>query len=267
MSDYKPNGQGRPQGDRRRRRRGGRNRGPSDATDSQSSHKSFTRPPKTKPPTGFQKFLSIVTFGLYKPTPAPRPANHGTGQPQRTPREEGPIARGDRQERESGRGERGDRGERADRGERQERGERPERAERGERRERPPRQAPVSTEVTNERLYVGNLSYDASESDLFDLFSGSGRVKNAEVVVNNRTQRSKGFAFVTMMSVDEAKKAVAELNAKDFMGRPLVVGGAKPLAPRDERPGRDEEEGTESQEEAAQPSEPSGDESKPELAA
>lgn len=254
MSDYKPNGQGRPQGDRRRRRRGGRNRGPANAPDSHSSHKSFNRPPKTKPLTGFQKFLKAVTFGLYSPTPAPRPANQGTGQPQRTPREEGPIARGDRQERESSRPERGDRAER------------PERAERGERRERPPRQAPVSTEVTNERLYVGNLSYDASESDLFDLFSGSGRVKNAEVVVNNRTQRSKGFAFVTMMSVDEAKKAVADLNAKDFMGRPLVVGGAKPLAPRDERPGRDEDEGAESQEEA-QPSEPAGDESKPELAA
>ncbi|QIF01489.1 RNA-binding protein [Roseimicrobium sp. ORNL1] len=268
MSDYKPNGQGRPQGDRRRRRRGGRNRGPQSASEnsSQSSHKSFTRPPKTKPLTGFQKFLKVVTLGLYNPTPAPRPSNHGTGQPQRTPREEGPIARSDRQERESTRQERSDRGERGERQERGERSERPERADRGERRERPPRQAPVSTEVTNERLYVGNLSYDASESDLFELFSGSGRVKNAEVVVNNRTQRSKGFAFVTMMSVDEAKKAVADLNAKDFMGRPLVVGGAKPLAPRDERPSRDDEEGSESesQEEAAQPS---GDESKPELAA
>jgi hypothetical protein len=264
MSDYKPNGQGRPQGgDRRRRRRGGRNRGPNDAPESQSqsSYKSFTRPPKTKPPTGFQKFLSIVTFGLYKPAPAPRPANHGTGQPQRTPREEGPIARGDRQEREGGRNER-----REQRPERPERADRPERAEREGRRERPPRQAPVSSEVTNERLYVGNLSYDASESDLFDLFSGSGRVKNAEVVVNNRTQRSKGFAFVTMMSVDEAKKAVAELNAKDFMGRPLVVGGAKPLAPRDERPGHDEEGQDESQEDE-QPEASNDGESKPELAA
>ncbi len=81
---------------------------------------------------------------------------------------------------------------------------------------------------------MGNLSYDAAESDLLELFGGSGRVKNAEVVVNNRTQRSKGFAFVTMMSVDEAKKAVADLNNKDFMGRPLVVGGAKPL-PEGER--------------------------------
>ncbi|MEZ0388995.1 MAG: RNA recognition motif domain-containing protein, partial [Verrucomicrobium sp.] len=196
----------------------------------------------------------------YKPSPAPRPANHGTGQPQRTPREEGPIARSDRQERESGRGER------SERPERPERTERPERAEREGRRERPPRQAPVSTEVTNERLYVGNLSYDASESDLLDLFSGSGRVKNAEVVVNNRTQRSKGFAFVTMMSVDEAKKAVAELNAKDFMGRPLVVGGAKPLAPRDERPNRDEE-GEEREESHEEEAHSSGDESKPELAA
>ncbi len=257
MSDYKNNGQGRPQGDRRRRRRGGKNRGPASSSDSSSS--SFTRTPKTKPPTGLQKFLSLVTFGLYKPAPAVRPANHGTGQPQRTPREEGPIARSDRQNREAARAERPERDRDRDR-----EGNRGERGERSERKERPPRQAPVSTEVTNERLYVGNLSYDASESDLFELFSGSGRVKNAEVVVNNRTQRSKGFAFVTMMSVDEAKKAVADLNAKDFMGRPLVVGGAKPLAPRDEREeSGDREEGSEP---AAQDT-PASDESKPELAA
>ena len=42
-------------------------------------------------------------------------------------------------------------------------------------------------------------------------------------------ERSKGFAFVTMMTLEDAKKAVADLNGKDFMGRPLVVGGAKPL--------------------------------------
>ena len=88
---------------------------------------------------------------------------------------------------------------------------------------------------------MGNLSYDASESDLFELFKGAGRVKNAEVVVNNRTQRSKGFAFVTMMSVDEAKKAVTELNGKDFMGRPLIVGGAKPMPEREDRPARKQE--------------------------
>ena len=53
-------------------------------------------------------------------------------------------------------------------------------------------------------------------------------MKNAEVVVNSRTQRSKGFAFVTMGSVEEARRAVQELSSKDFMGRPLQLSGAKP---------------------------------------
>lgn len=220
MSDYNNNnGSGRSQG----RGRGGR-RPSRGGNSNRNDDRGNFRPNRNKAPqqTGFQKFLSAVTFGLLgKPqVPAyakPAPQN-------REPREPGPIARGDRAERESARGER-----QKDRG------------DRGDRASRPPRQAPISNEVTNDRLYVGNLSYDASESDLFELFNGAGRVKNAEVVVNNRTQRSKGFAFVTMMSIDEAKKAVAELNGKDFMGRPLVVGGAKPLEAREDRGGRDEE--------------------------
>lgn len=95
-----------------------------------------------------------------------------------------------------------------------------------QRREAPPSVNPG--DITTDRLYVGNLSYDASESDLFELFNGVGAVKNAEVVVNSRTQRSKGFAFVTMGSVEEARRAVQELSAKDFMGRPLQLSGAKP---------------------------------------
>lgn len=94
------------------------------------------------------------------------------------------------------------------------------------RREAPPAVNPA--DITTDRLYVGNLSYDATESDLFELFNGVGAVKNAEVVVNSRTQRSKGFAFVTMGSVEEARRAVQELSGKDFMGRPLQLSGAKP---------------------------------------
>ena len=63
---------------------------------------------------------------------------------------------------------------------------------------------------------------------MFELFNGVGAVRNAEVVVNSRTQRSKGFAFVTMGSVEEARRAVQELSGKDFMGRPLQLSGAKP---------------------------------------
>lgn len=93
-------------------------------------------------------------------------------------------------------------------------------------RERPARK-PESIEVTTPRLYVGNLSFDASESDLFELFNGVGQVQNAEVVTYKHNQRSKGFAFVQMQSVEEAKRAVSELHDKEFLGRKLVVSGAK----------------------------------------
>ncbi len=86
---------------------------------------------------------------------------------------------------------------------------------------------PESVEVTTPRLYVGNLSFDATESDLTELFNGVGQVVTAEVVSHKQTQRSKGFAFVQMQSVDEAKRAVTELHDKEFMGRKLVVSGAK----------------------------------------
>ena len=192
MSDYNKNATQ----NRGRRRRGGRNRNPNFS--SNSIGESSYRPQQQ---SGFQKFLSIITFGLLgKSKRGSSGRSEFTAQPQRTPREPGPIARADREARDSARRE-----------------------------NRASRQQPHSMEVTGDRLYVGNLSYDAVESDLFELFNGSGRVKNAEVVINNRTQRSKGFAFVTMMSIDEAKKAVADLHNKDFMGRPLVVGGAKPL--------------------------------------
>jgi RNA recognition motif. (a.k.a. RRM, RBD, or RNP domain) len=98
-------------------------------------------------------------------------------------------------------------------------------AERTER-ERPSRR-PESVEVTTPRLYVGNLSFEASESDLFELFNGVGQVQNAEVVTYKHNQRSKGFAFVQMQSIEEAKRAVAELHDKEFLGRKLVVSGAK----------------------------------------
>jgi RNA recognition motif-containing protein len=90
-----------------------------------------------------------------------------------------------------------------------------------------PARKPESVEVTTPRLYVGNLSFDATESDLFELFNGVGQVQNAEVVTYKHNQRSKGFAFVQMLTVEEAKRAVAELHDKEFLGRKLVVSGAK----------------------------------------
>ncbi len=81
--------------------------------------------------------------------------------------------------------------------------------------------------MSTPKLYVGNLSFDATETDLEELFNGVGQVQMAEVVSNKYTQKSKGFAFVTMLTVDEARRAVTELHDKDFMGRKLVVSGAK----------------------------------------
>jgi hypothetical protein len=90
-----------------------------------------------------------------------------------------------------------------------------------------PARKPERVEVASPRLYVGNLSFDATESDLFELFNGVGHVQNAEVVSYRHNQRSKGFAFVQMQTVEEAKRAVEELHDKEFLGRRLVVSGAK----------------------------------------
>ncbi len=95
--------------------------------------------------------------------------------------------------------------------------------------DRPRRESrkPEPIEVTSPRLYVGNLSYDAVESDLFDLFKGVGEVQNAEIVTDRASYKSKGFGFVTMLTIDEAKRAVDTLHDKPFMGRSLVVTGSK----------------------------------------
>lgn len=86
---------------------------------------------------------------------------------------------------------------------------------------------PQRIEVTTPRVYVGNLSFDATESDVLELFSGIGSVQNVEIVCNRETHRSKGFGFVQLTTIDEAKRAVTELHDKEYMGRKLVVSGAK----------------------------------------
>ena len=105
--------------------------------------------------------------------------------------------------------------------------EREPRAERPRREDRPPKADPTPQEITTPKLYVGNLAYEAAESDLFDLFSKVGAVKNVEVAMDRRTSRSKGFGFVEMESLDTAKQAAEKLNRTDFMGRQIVVSGAK----------------------------------------
>jgi RNA recognition motif-containing protein len=104
---------------------------------------------------------------------------------------------------------------------------RPERAERPRREDRPPKAEPTPQEIVSPKLYVGNLAYEAAESDLFDLFSKVGAVKNVEVAMDRHANRSKGFGFVEMETLETAKEAAAKLNRTDFMGRQIVVSGAK----------------------------------------
>jgi len=83
------------------------------------------------------------------------------------------------------------------------------------------------------KLYVGNLSYDTTSSDLEQLFGQHGTVQSAEVIADRDTGRSKGFGFVQMGSDDEAQAAIAALNGQDVAGRNLTVNEAKP---REDRP-------------------------------
>ena len=77
-------------------------------------------------------------------------------------------------------------------------------------------------------LYVGNLSYDMSEENLRSEFAEYGEVQSAKIITDRDTGRSRGFGFVEMNSDDEGKKAMEELNGKDFEGRQLVVNEARP---------------------------------------
>jgi hypothetical protein len=203
-----------------RQRRGGRNQGRSRSSGSRSrSGAQSDRTPRddhrdwepvdrgrdirrraAEKPSFFQKLLSTLSFGLI----------------------------GGKKKSKSG-SKSGKSGERTARSERSSREARAPREARPPQEPRTPREAtpPNPDAVTSPRLHVGNLSYDAAESDLTDLFNGVGKVQNIEVVYHRDTQRSKGFAFVQMLTVDEAKRAVSELHGKDYMGRKLEIGPAR----------------------------------------
>ena len=83
------------------------------------------------------------------------------------------------------------------------------------------------------KLYVGNLSYSTSSSDLQQLFTPHGTVQSAEVISDRETGRSKGFGFVQMGSDEEAQEAIAAMNGQQVDGRALTVNEAKP---REDRP-------------------------------
>ena len=82
------------------------------------------------------------------------------------------------------------------------------------------------------KLYVGNLPYETTESDLQTLFAAAGQVSTVNIVRDRATGQARGFAFVEMNDEDGARKAISELDQHQLDGRSLTVNEAKPMAPR-----------------------------------
>src|SRR5579871_2938829 len=78
------------------------------------------------------------------------------------------------------------------------------------------------------KLYVGNLAYTVTDSELQQLFEAHGAVQSAQVIMDRDTGRSKGFGFVEMGSDQEAQAAIQALNGQTVGGRPLTVNEARP---------------------------------------
>jgi len=86
--------------------------------------------------------------------------------------------------------------------------------------------------INRMNIYVGNLLFDVGESDLREAFEQFGQVTEVRLIMDKYTGKSKGFGFIEMPSKDEAEKAIAEMNGKEFMGRALNVNEAKPKIDR-----------------------------------
>lgn len=81
-------------------------------------------------------------------------------------------------------------------------------------------------------IYVGNLSFNASEDDLNQAFAAFGTVSSASIIKDKFTGQSRGFGFVEMPNADEAKAAIQGMNGKDLKGRALTVNEARPKEDR-----------------------------------
>ncbi len=86
----------------------------------------------------------------------------------------------------------------------------------------------------NNKLFVGNLSFNITENDLNDAFAAHGTVTETNLMMDRTTNRPRGFGFVTMSTAEEAQKAIESLNGAELDGRALTVNVAKP---REERSG------------------------------
>lgn len=94
------------------------------------------------------------------------------------------------------------------------------------------------------KLYVGNLSYETTEDELRTLFSQVGTVSEVALIKDRDTGRSKGFAFVTMSSQDEANKAISQFHGKSMGSRELTVNVARPREDRPRTGGYDSNRGS-----------------------
>lgn len=82
------------------------------------------------------------------------------------------------------------------------------------------------------KLFVGNLSYQASEKDLTELFSQAGTVESVKIVTDTYTGQPRGFGFVEMSTADEARNAISMLNGASFKDRNITVSEARPRTER-----------------------------------
>lgn len=86
-------------------------------------------------------------------------------------------------------------------------------------------------------IYVGNLSFNTTETELEQAFASYGTVQSARIAVDRDTNRPRGFGFVEMANRDEAEAAIAALNGKELAGRTLTVNEARPREDRGPRGG------------------------------
>jgi RNA recognition motif-containing protein len=83
------------------------------------------------------------------------------------------------------------------------------------------------------KLYVGNISYEASEETLKEFFSTVGEVESVKIITDAYTGQSKGFGFVEMGSEKDAQKAITDLNSATFQDRTIIVNEARPQRPKE----------------------------------
>ncbi len=95
-----------------------------------------------------------------------------------------------------------------------------------------------ASEEVEMNIYVGNLSFSATESEIEHVFGEHGKVKSVNIVKDRDTGQSRGFGFVEMIDDQAAKRAIAAVNGRDISGRSLSVNEVRPRAERSGDSGR-----------------------------